>query len=81
MDAELCVSVVVLERNHQVTDVTLLQLPAEENSRVSETVMSLGKSEVTSSHLDVLEAGLDSPSVASTPLLRFLRGLTDTKTT
>lgn len=64
-----------------MTDETLLQLPAEGNSRVSETVMSLRRSEVTSSHLDVLEAGLDSPSVASTPLLRFLRGLTDTETT
>lgn len=81
MDAELCVAVVVLDRNHQVTDVTLFQLPAEENSRVSETVMSLRRSEVTFSHLDVLEARLDSPSVASTPLLRFLRGLTDTETT
>lgn len=64
-----------------MTDETLLQLPAEGKCRVSETGMSLRRSEVTSSHLDVLEAGLDAPSVASTPLLRFLRGLTDTETT
>lgn len=76
LEAELCVSAIVSQRNCRLTNVTLLHVPAENKTKSTfrmTGVTARSRSQATAAYLAAPEE-----SLSSNPLVLFLRGFNGT---